>query len=281
MMNTLSKIGFLVVLFWFTALPAQINLVVADFSNNSSVYFLDAWERSVPNLLRSEMARSEHIVVLDRERMDKLFEEQKLVLAGFIDSSTVQEVGQLLGAEFIITGSVDQVDRHFRIDVNLIRVKTGEVHIEKALAPDADHLQEMINLLSNNIVYFLTGKGQYRESVSIANYPTKYFLAATVGFSAAALVFNQQFRNNLKKYDENVALEKFDTYYDKANNARRVTAVMASLAGTAVIGTLWCWLKNRSTEDITAGSERTGRKISLAPLYGAKEEVGLRVQITF
>lgn len=280
-MNLFNRIVLIALLLWATASLAQINLVVADFSNNSSVYFLDAWERSVPNLLRAELARSEHIVVLDRERMDKLFEEQKLALAGFIDSSTVQEVGQLLGAQFIITGNVDQVDRRFRIDVNLIRVKTGEVHAEKALAPDADHLQEMINLLSNNIIYFLTGKGQYRENVSIANYPTKYFIAATVGFSAAALFFNQQYRDNLKKYEENVVLETFDTYYDKANNARKVTAVMASVAGTAFVGTLWCWLKNRSTEQITAGSGQSAWNVSLISLYDATNEVALRVQVTF
>lgn len=273
---------FLLILFVIIgSAPGQIHLAVTDFSNNSDVYFLDSWERSVPDLLRAELDKSTDIVVLERDKLDKLFEEQKLALAGFLDSSTVQEVGQLAGAEFIISGSVDKVGRRFRIDVNLIRVKTGEMHIEKAIAPDSDHLQEMIDLLSNNIIYFLSGKGKYQPSVSIASYPTKYFLAATVGFGTAALLFNESYRENKKNYDETIALEKFDPYYDKANNARKLSIAMVSCAGAAFIGTVYCWLKNRSIEDVTAD---IGDEVNISPAVSINHlnhEVMLSVQIRF
>jgi len=270
----------IILLFCSNFLLAQINLVVTDFSNNSDIFFLDSWERSVPDLLRSELAQSNDFTILDREKLDAVFEEQKLALAGFIDSSTVQEVGQLVGAEFIVSGSIQKVSQRFRIDVNITRVKTGEVHIEKAIAPDSEHLDEMIELLVNNIQNHLTGKGKYKSSISISGYPTKYFLGATIGLAGAAILFNQSYLDNKKKYDDNLELEKFDTYYDDANNSKKIAITAASLGGTALLGTLYCWLKNRSIEDISAGNKN---EIEVLPGVCLKtnQEVRFSVQIRF
>jgi TolB-like protein len=258
----------------------QINLVVTDFSNNSDIFFLDSWERSVPDLLRSEFAQTDQIVVLERDKLDKLFEEQKLALAGFADSAATLQIGQLAGAEFIISGSVDKIGKHYRIAANITRVKTGEVHIEKVVAPDPDHLKEMIDLLSGNIIHHLTGKREYKESISIANYPTFYFFAATVGFTAAALVYNQKYLDNKKKYDSTLEFNKFDSYYDKANNAHKVSLVMASLGGTALFGTLYCWIKNKSKENITADNRN---QVTFNPgvIINPNKKVQFSVQIHF
>lgn len=259
---------------------AQINLAVTQFSNNSNAFYLDSWETSVPNLLRSELAQSDKITVVERDKLAAIFEEQKLALAGFIDSSKAKDIGQLAGADFIISGNIQKVDDNIRIDANITRVKTGEVHIERAVATDPDHLEQMIELLSNNIEFHLTGKGKYKESVSVSRYPTIYFLGATVGFAAASLIFNQSYLDNQEKYDNAYNLKDFDKYYDDANNSRKLSAVMAALGGSALIGTVYCWIKNRSIDDVNTGSKNT---ISFYPEihFDNNKEVQFSVQINF
>ena len=259
---------------------AQINLAVTQFSNNSSVFFLDSWESNVPNLLRSELAQSNQITVVERDKLAVIFDEQKLALAGFIDSSKVKDIGQLAGADFIISGNIQEIGDKIRIDANITRIKSGEVHIERVYATDRDHLDKMIELLANNIEYYLTGEGKYKESVSTSRYPTYYFLGATVGFAAATMIFNKSYSDNQKKYDDAHNLEDFDKYYDDANNARKLSVVMASLGGSALIGTVFCWLKNRSIEDVSAGGKND---ITFYPglQIDNNKEVQFSVQIHF
>jgi hypothetical protein len=138
----------------------------------------------------------------------------------------------------------------------------------------------MIDLLSGNIIHHLTGKREYKESISIANYPTFYFFAATVGFTATALVYNQKYLDNKKKYDSTLEFNKFDSYYDKANNAHKVSLVMASLGGTALFGTLYCWIKNKSKENITADNRN---QVTFNPgvIINPNKKVQFSVQIHF
>ncbi len=231
----------------------QIRIVVADFKNESPAMFLDSWERSVPDLLRAELSRSEEIIILERQQLDAIFEEQKLALAGFVDdSSLVQQIGKLMGAEIILSGAIYKVGKKYRIDVNITRVKTTHVISEKAEAPDAEHLKDMIDILANNIKLQLTGKGKYRDKIVIADYPTKYFLGATAIFATAAILTNAQYRNNLDKYHQNTELDNFDTYYDKANTAKKLSILAGGLGVAAFAGTLYCWIRNLTGGAVTA-----------------------------
>ena len=279
-MKKFIQFTILVNLILLPGLFAQINLAVTQFSNNSNVIYLDSWESSVPNLLRSELAQSKYITLVERDKLAAIFEEHQLALAGFIDSSKIKDIGNLAGADFIISGNIQKMDDKIQIDASITRVKTGEVHIERAFATDKSHLDKMIDLLANNIEFFLTGDGKYKQSVSTSRYPTYYFLGATVGFTAAYFIFNQSYLDNQKKYDNAVQLKDFDKYYDDANNSRNLSVIMASLAGSALIGTVYCWIKNQSIEDVSAGNKQD---ISFYP--GIKidhnKEVQLSVQIHF
>jgi TolB-like protein len=267
-------------LIFLSGLNAQINVAVTRFSNNSNVFYLDSWENTVPDLLRSELAQSKNIVIVERDKLAAIFEEQKLALAGFIDSSNIKNIGQLAGADFMISGNIQSIDDHIRIDASITRVKSGEVHIERAVATSADHLDKMIELLANNIKFYLTGQGKYRESVSVSRYPTLYFLGATAGFAAAGVLFNQSYIDNKQKYDNAGRLKEFDKYYDDANNARRLSIIMASLGGTALIGTIYCWIKNHAIEDVSAGRNK---QVSFYPgiRIDQNDEVQFSVQIHF
>ncbi|MGD9898234.1 MAG: CsgG/HfaB family protein [Calditrichaceae bacterium] len=258
----------------------QVNIAVTDFRNQSDDYILDSWERSVPDLLRAELTHSDELIVLDRSRLESVLKEQALYLSGLIDTSQVRQAGQLLGAEFIISGTMHKINGVYRITADVIRVKTGQTKSESVDAPDRKHLQEMMELLGNNIRYMLTVTGNYMAKISLSPYPTWYFLGAAAGFGTAAVLANLAYLDNRDNYRDTNKLEKFDTYYDRADNARTLTYIFASLTGGALTGSLYCWLKNRSANEISAVKPGA---VSLQPGFfiGKRDEVRFSVQIHF
>ena len=163
----INKIFYLILLFFLSNVTAQVTVVVADFENNSGGFNLDYWEKAIPDFLTSELSTSNRIVIVERNKLDKVLEEQALGLTGILDSSNVKEVGKLLNAQYIIQGTINQVNGKCRIDANIIKVKTGEVKSEKVIAPNESHLEEMTLLLSNNIKKVLVGQGTYIEKTKI------------------------------------------------------------------------------------------------------------------
>lgn len=237
-------------------LQAQVTIVIADFENNSGGFNLDYWEKVIPDFLTSELSRSDRIVIIERNKLDKVLEEQALALSGILDSSNVQQVGNLLGAQFIIQGTINQTNDKTRIDVNIIKVKTGEVKNEKVVAPDENHLEEMTQILGNNIKKVLVGQGDYIKKVNLSEMPTNYFLAATAGFAITTVLLNNAYINNLNDYKNETKLSEFDSKYDKANNTNKLKIVAASLTGVALVGTIYCWIKNKSANEILASNNK-------------------------
>lgn len=83
-------------------------VAVAEFTNSTGKPV------DVGRGLQDKMARaleeSGKVVVVERYRLDKVLDEQKLALSGLIDPKTAAEVGKLLGADYLVVGNLDQFD---------------------------------------------------------------------------------------------------------------------------------------------------------------------------
>jgi TolB-like protein len=237
-----------------TSLRAQMRVAIAEFKNESAVFYLDEWQQSIPDLMQAQLSRSKEIIVLERRKLKAVLDEKALAMSGLTDSSKAQEIGSLLDAEYVITGTIHKVDNDYRIDASIVKVSTGETRSEKAVSPDRDHLQKMVELLGNNILFDLTGSGRYKNKIKLKGYPTTYFLVATVGLAVATGAVRAQYEKNLDAYHDNVQLDQFNTLYDKANNTQKLSVGLATLTGTALIGTVYCWIRNLSPKEIYAGT---------------------------
>lgn len=206
----------LIVFMFCVAAVSQMTVVVGDFKNQAEAYFLDSWERNVPEFLKSELGKSQKITIIERGELPAVLQEQALSMTGLIDSSTAQKVGDLLGAQFIVSGTISQSGGQTRIDARIIRVATGEVRSEKVQARDTDHLLEMCEVLGQNLVYLLTGEGKRLEKMEVNRFPTLYYLGATVGFGIATAVAGSAYNRQLDKYQAATELDKFDDAYDSA-----------------------------------------------------------------
>lgn len=262
--------------FLITIINGQVRIAVSDFTNKSNALFLDAWERSVPNLLRSNLSSSDQVVVLDRNKLDKVMEEQALTLSGLMDSTHVKSIGKLLGAEFILSGTVDQQNGELVISADLVRVKTGEIQTEIVRSYNKDYKEAMVEMLSDNLLYRLTGDGTYQHQKIFRSNSIWYWSGATVLLGGATLLTNSAYQENQDKYDSAEGLKEFDKYFDKTNSSKALFTGLAVTTGVALIGTFIDLLAGDDSNTIHSG--RTGQSAINSQIYVTGKEIGLQIR---
>lgn len=116
---------------------------VVEFENKSA-YGQGRIGGAASDILVTELVKSGKFIVVERGRMARILEEQKLQSQGLIDPATAARVGQVMGLEAIVVGSVSQfgvkkegsdylITRTKRqvaevtVDLRLIDVESGQV----------------------------------------------------------------------------------------------------------------------------------------------------------
>jgi TolB-like protein len=267
-------------LFLASAQPnqAQVTVAIGDFNNQSEEFYLDAWEKSIPEYLKSDMGRSDKVVLVERRQIESVLREQALTMSGLVDSSTAQKVGNLVGAQFVVSGTINKSGEWTRIDTRIIRVSTGHIKSETVRATDEDHLNEMVELLANNILHVLVGDIPYREKIELKKYPTTYFLLASAGLAVTAIILNNSYQTKLDQYRNAQELSQFDNLYDSANQLYKTRNVIAVVAGTALLGTIYCWIRNLSPNEILALNKT--EQVAWIPTLNLDYNKGIQAGVT-
>jgi len=98
-----------------------------------SVAVLDFEARGIPGYeaetlterLRTEIATTKAVQLVDRKLLQNILEEQGLQQSGCTTDECAAEVGQLLGAQYMISGAVGKLGETYSIDAKMVSVTTG------------------------------------------------------------------------------------------------------------------------------------------------------------
>lgn len=228
---------------------SKVTLAVMDFKNNSSVFGYDRLERTLPEMLKTELSRSPEIVVVERSKIESILKEQALAQAGVIKTEAAQEVGRLAGAEYIITGEINTIGNQLRIDAHLLKVATGQVSGEKITGRKAENIEPMVRLLAQNLIFNLTGKGERKEVAKLKRYRPDWALATTAALALTSAILHFNYKNNYDNYHETDQFDKFDSYYNRANQYYKARNVMLMISGVAALTTFSLWRKDQGEEN--------------------------------
>ena len=89
----------------YTAPKRRIGVV--EFTNKTA-YGQGRLGGSATDILVTELTKSGKFIVVERDRLDKVLQEQKFQGQGMTDPQTAAQVGRILGLEAIVVGSVSQ-----------------------------------------------------------------------------------------------------------------------------------------------------------------------------
>jgi TolB-like protein len=93
----------------------------------------------VTERLTSEIASDPGVEVIERSRLDQILNEQNIQSQGAIDPVTVRRIGNILGAEALVTGSVIELDdKNVEINARLVDTQNGRIlkAVNKKIAKD-------------------------------------------------------------------------------------------------------------------------------------------------
>lgn len=121
-------------------------LLTAQLTTKPSVAVLDFEARGIPDYeaetlterFRTEIATTKAVQLVDRKLLQKILEEQGLQQSGCTTDECVAEVGQLLGAQFMVNGSVGRVGESYAIDAKMVSVTTGVAVRSKSVSYEGE-----------------------------------------------------------------------------------------------------------------------------------------------
>jgi TolB-like protein len=83
---------------------------------------------TLTEVLRSELSATQKFAVMERGQMDNILKEQGFQLSGACkENSCLVEMGQLLGAQQLVAGSIGKVGKAYSINVRVVSVQTGTI----------------------------------------------------------------------------------------------------------------------------------------------------------
>ena len=103
----------------------KIRIVVLDFLDlEGNVTSLG---RFVAEELTTRLFQTKRFEVIERQLLNKVLDELKLSASGFVDSGSAQELGSILGASAIVSGTLSALGESVRINARLIATNTGTI----------------------------------------------------------------------------------------------------------------------------------------------------------
>ncbi|MEA3287702.1 MAG: CsgG/HfaB family protein [Candidatus Marinimicrobia bacterium] len=76
---------------------------------------------------RSELVQTKVFLQIERNKIEQIFKEQKLQMSGTVSEDKLVEIGELLGAELLVIGSIGKLASTYTIDLRLVEVESGEI----------------------------------------------------------------------------------------------------------------------------------------------------------
>ena len=75
--------------------------------------------------MRSEIGATNAVRLIERKAIENIMAEQGLAQSGCVTDECAAEVGQLLGVQFMVNGSIGKLGDKYTIDVKMFSVETG------------------------------------------------------------------------------------------------------------------------------------------------------------
>ncbi len=107
--------------------PDAKRIAILYFDNGSDNVELSRLKKGLADMLISDLSKIKMLNVIERARLEEILKEQKLNNSKEFDASTASKVGELLGVQYILTGSFFDLMGSMRMDARIIDVETGKI----------------------------------------------------------------------------------------------------------------------------------------------------------
>ena len=155
-------LGILLVACCSTVRAASGHTVAVLEFNSSGAGTAREIAQAVPGMLSTTLAKSKRISLVERAQIKRVINEQDLQISSLVDPKTAVKIGRIVGADFVVIGSVFVLGDQLRIDSRLVNVKTGAVDTTAKVQGAKSSAFELTDDLASKLL-----KGITQEFVSV------------------------------------------------------------------------------------------------------------------
>ena len=239
------------------ALPAGKRLSVNRFDSEApelSIYIMDE--------LAGALVRGGSFIMIDRLNFEYIQKELEFQLSGYVSDETAQSIGKMLGAEYIVIGSLVDLGTTGRWQLNVVELETARTLTSVLLDLEAgSEYRALVAALKNN----QKTADPWRQTASPlkpqtgADFLNRGLAFAMIGdFDTALADFDEAIR-----LDPNLALAYLQRGKALLARQAKVTGIGDGLADGSVIN-VEAELRSATADDNRAMADFT-RAIALAP----------------
>lgn len=131
----------------------KTKIAVLDFQLQGHGYETTDMGKIVAEWLITALVREGRFEVVERRLLQKVLEEQKLVMAGVVDENSATELGKLLGVKVIISGSVMRFQNIMEVNARIIDVESASIiTAESVKSSTAIRLEDLVFQMAEKII---------------------------------------------------------------------------------------------------------------------------------
>jgi len=132
--------------------------------------------------LASELGNTGSVILVERKQLERIMEEQGLQQSGCVSDECVAQVGELLGVQFMVSGSINLLGKTYTVDIKMFSVETG-ANTKTINKTHEGKIDELIPIMES-IAWELVGlekKGKITETVAILDFEGRGISAQEAG----------------------------------------------------------------------------------------------------
>src|SRR3990172_6676595 len=111
-----------------------------------------ALRRGLAAMTISELTMHPGVRVVERAQLQQILQEQNLGREGRVDPNTIVQIGRLIGAKYMVTGTLFDVRGAFRIDPRLFDAETGQILRTQRVNGRLDNVFDLVSQLAQQLM---------------------------------------------------------------------------------------------------------------------------------
>jgi hypothetical protein len=177
---------------------------------------------------RGELVKTNAFVVLDREQMKSILEEQAFQQTGCTSTECAVEIGKILNIQKIFTGKIGRVGNTYTIDISYIDIETSR--IERSFNRDHEgDIDGILPILKEIIIEILPP----RKGIStIPLYASGIIAIGSAGVGTFSYLKAQ---SSYQKYKDAETAEDSQKYKEDTEKYDNITLICGITAGVSTI----------------------------------------------
>lgn len=197
------------------ALPKKPTVAILYFDDNDQGGDLSVLKKGLAQMLITDLVGHPSVSLVERARMQEIFEELKLNETKKVDPATAVKVGKLLGAQYVMIGAYFVLANQMVISSRLIDVATSDTMSSVRVQGAPDNFFDLEGELSAKLSLMFSSKVPAREApakegTAPSTRPKKSNVKVALGYSRALDALDKKDKKGAKKMLEDVLAEQPD-----------------------------------------------------------------------